>query len=392
MAIAGPEPAKQALAHTRAEPARTPGGHIPALDGVRGLAVLVVFIYHYGGGAQSPHAVLRALGTALHAGWTGVTLFFLLSGFLITGILWEGRGRPGWWRRFYWRRTLRIFPLYYATLLLVVVASLLFGDRQMTLHHIWTYVFYGQDVPGLPPFWFYLGSPLYLTHFWSLAVEEQFYLIWPFAVVRFRSLHQARVVCAAVFVASVLFRLVTWAVHADLGSFAVSLPARAGELAAGGYLAMSFREASAWLRVQRLAPACLALGALGFIATGIAAGTFAAQSPLVYLVGLPCITVSFAGFLSLALRPGPIRRAMSAAWLRWLGGISYGIYVFHVLFGGVFHAIADALLPRGTRTEQLTLTFVVAAVLTLALAQLSFLFFESRFLRLKDKLAAGPKQ
>jgi peptidoglycan/LPS O-acetylase OafA/YrhL len=97
------------------------------LDGLRGLAVLVVFFYHFGGGTKSSFGPLRILASINLAGWSGVTLFFILSGFLITGILWDSRGADHWWRNFYARRTLRIFPLYYAALSLVLAAAALAG-------------------------------------------------------------------------------------------------------------------------------------------------------------------------------------------------------------------------------------------------------------------------
>ena len=95
--------------------------HIPALDGVRGcVPPRRVFIYHYGGGAQFSLLPLRLIGKAIHFGWAGVSLFFVLSGFLISGILWDSYHKPGWWRRFNVGRSLRIFPLYY----LAIVSSL----------------------------------------------------------------------------------------------------------------------------------------------------------------------------------------------------------------------------------------------------------------------------
>src|SRR5579862_4256705 len=100
-----------------------PPKHFPALDGLRGVAILTVFLLHYGGGAQSSNPLLSAAGELIKAGWSGVTLFFVLSGFLISGILWDARHTQGWWRNFYMRRTLRIFPLYYGALLLVLLTA-----------------------------------------------------------------------------------------------------------------------------------------------------------------------------------------------------------------------------------------------------------------------------
>jgi peptidoglycan/LPS O-acetylase OafA/YrhL len=184
--------------------------HIPALDGVRGLAILIVFLYHYGGGAQSPNLVLRVLGTCDHAGWCGVTLFFLLSGFLISGILWDSNAQPGWWTRFYWRRTLRIFPLYYAALLLVLISAALVGRGRDILAHLWVYALYLQNMHQFSIRAVEADSPLLLSHFWSLAVEEQFYLLWPFLLIYTRTLPRARMLCLSVVALSALFRFAVW--------------------------------------------------------------------------------------------------------------------------------------------------------------------------------------
>ncbi len=123
--------------------------HIPALDGLRGLAVLMVFVYHYGGGMQSSVRAMRVFGMINKGGWCGVTLFFLLSGFLITGILWDSKGEPHWWRNFYARRTLRIFPLYYGTLVLVMVAAAVVGAFYQAASKIWIPALFLQNFPYL---------------------------------------------------------------------------------------------------------------------------------------------------------------------------------------------------------------------------------------------------
>ena len=227
--------------------------HIPALDGVRGLAVLMVVLVHYGGGAKSPNPLIHFIGLIIKTGWTGVTLFFLLSGFLITGILWDSRDTPHWWRNFYARRSLRIFPLYYASLLLVLVGAAFSHTLRLCLSNIWIYALYLQNMPSLIPRAVTLASPLLIGHFWSLAVEEQFYLIWPFVITRMKTLRQAENLCLAVFFLSAIFRLIIWTWHPNPFSYNQSLPARAGELALGGYLAMRFRR-DGLHRIQFWAP------------------------------------------------------------------------------------------------------------------------------------------
>jgi peptidoglycan/LPS O-acetylase OafA/YrhL len=369
--------------------APTSSRHIPALDGVRGLAVLIVFVYHYGGGAQSSNLVLRLLGNFIHAGWCGVTLFFLLSGFLISGILWDGKAAPGWWRRFYWHRTLRIFPLYYAALLIVLLSAVRIGNGRVALSHLWIFALYLQNIPQLSLWTVDTGSPLVLSHFWSLAVEEQFYLLWPFLLMRARTLSQARRLCVAVFLLSVLFRVVLWGTLTPPFDYAESLPARAGELAAGAYLAMCFRDPAIWRRVQAFAPTLLFGALLCFLTLGAMQHSFRLETNGMFLFGLPSITLAFASFLVLALGKGITVKLVSVRWLRWLGGISYGIYVFHVLLTPVFQTIAVAIAPHASRNQGLCLVAVVAGAFTALLAQLSFRFLERPFLKLRDRVRAG---
>ncbi len=368
--------------------------HLPALDGVRGIAVLMVFLIHYGGGAKSSNFVLHTIGVSVQAGWTGVTFFFILSGFLISGILWDSRNEPHFWRNFYMRRTLRIFPVYYASLLLALIAAAIAGNARFALTHVYVYALYLQNMP-LPFNAGNLGSPLEMSHLWSLAVEEQFYLLWPFLLTQMKTLKRAKWLCIGIFVFSAVFRIVGWYLL-PAGPDAAGVPShrifhsgygfllsRAGELAAGAYLAMSFRDSVLWPRLRRVAPYLCAAGLAGFLIAAKYGGTLTYESAAGFLIGLPCITICLAAILVMALGDGVVNRLFRLRPLRWLGGISYGFYIFHVLFTPVFSWIVEKIAPDASRNVTFGLTFVVAGSLSVLLAWFSFRFFESRFLRLR---------
>jgi peptidoglycan/LPS O-acetylase OafA/YrhL len=367
--------------------------HLPALDGIRGLAILIVLILHFGGGAQSSNVVVRTIGLITRGGWTGVSLFFVLSGFLISGILWDTRNTPGWWRSFYMRRTLRIFPLYYAALLLALLAAFIVGTGLQCLSKMWTFAFYLQNMPTLQKIVGDMSTPLWLAHFWSLAVEEQFYLLWPFLLTRMKTLRQARYLCLAVFLSSEIFRILVFhfahlAIEQDLDPYKGFLPVRAGELAIGAYLAMCYRDSS-WNRVQSWAPA-VAMTALGvFIAASIVNHTFWLDGPIGLLIGLPSVSIFFGGLLALSLASGVTNRLATMAWLRWLGGLSYGIYVYHVLFFGLYDNLAiwtlKTFAPHASMGLVPPLKAMIGLPCSIAIAWLSFHYFEFPFLRRRTK-------
>ncbi len=354
------------------------GRRVPSLDGVRGLAVLAVFLFHYGGGTSSRHRWLHLLGQTIHLGWAGVSLFFVLSGFLITGILWDSHGKPGWWKRFYKRRTVRIFPLYYLALSLAVIAALGWGYGRQSLAHVWVYLLYLENVPSLPrEAAFSPVLPVY--HLWSLAVEEQFYLVWPFLIAWMPTRRQAKRLCVLTIVLSFVYRLA--ALHSGLapGWGDEFLMARMGELAAGGWLALALRGSVEEIaRVVSSARWILPATAASLLMLIAVRTTPALDDPWMETAGLLLLPALCGSLIVQAIAGGVIERIFRAGWLRWLGTISYGIYVYHILLRPVFVWMARQVGLSGQKSQILTAAFAAAG--TLLVAALSFNTFESYFL------------
>ncbi len=361
--------------------------HLAALDGIRGLAILIVVARHTGGGAQSSNILLKSIGVLLKAGWGGVSLFFVLSGFLISGILWDTRGTQDWLKNFYIRRALRIFPLYYGSLLLVVLTAFAAHHGLFCLSRIWVFGLYLQNIPALAELIKSYGSTLRLGHFWSLAVEEQFYLLWPFLLSRMKTLAHAKYLCVATIALSFCFRWFLWSRPEAPTDFDGFLLTRAGELAAGAFLAMCFRDGS-WKKLDRLAPIAATASLAGFAAAGWRGGSVDFQGTGIIVFGLLFLTILWGSVLVLSLRPaGFWSRAMNIGWLREVGKISYGIYVFHVLFFPGYSWVTEKIWPHADRTQGLALNGVVIVVLSFAVAWLSFRFYESRFLILRKRFS-----
>lgn len=365
---------------TRAKPTANDraGTHHPrllALDGLRGFAILLVVAYHVGGGASFRFPPLHWFGEAIKQGWTGVLLFFVLSGFLITGILWDSRGQQHWLRNFYMRRALRILPLYYLALLLVLLGAAVAGTFHYALARIWPPLLFLQDFPGLPgEYMRHNYSPLPIIHLWSLAVEEQFYLLWPFLLLLPKTKRSALYLCTAIFLLSAAVNIA----EAFVPVIRQHLPlviTNAAEIAAGAWLAIAYRTPH-WSRLQKPARIAAPLGLLFF--------TLSVVYPR-RLGGTPAlaITLCFAGLLVLAIQPGITARILSLRALRWLGTLSYGIYVYHVLLWPVFNFAAAHIAGSTHGAVYHIIQIPVRLAITLLVSWVSFHYFERPFLRLK---------
>ena len=356
----------------------------PALDGLRGVAILLVYLFHYGGGVHSSHLAVRCFGYFVEGGWVGVPLFFALSGFLITGILWPSLSHPHALRNFFARRALRILPIYYGALLAAAFAALIVGARAGPFLPLLVYAGFLQNMPPLVQLALHAPPPLPLVHLWSLAVEEQFYLLWPFLLLAARTRARALRLCFWIFGLSCAFRAVLFPPHvfpgASMANWSPFLLTRAGGLVLGAALALTPRER--WPG-RGLALVALALGAAVFVAVGVLSGTLVLAYQSQFIFALPAVDIACAAVLVLALEAEGLRRLLSLAPLRLLGRISYGFYVLHLLLEPAFDAIARWTIHAGTGDAYQTVRLLVGFPITFAAAWLSFTFFERPFLRLK---------
>lgn len=292
--------------------------HIPVLDGVRGLAILLVLGVHF---CQSfLHQVNPKLLKIAILGQTGVDLFFVLSGFLITGILLDSKGTSHWLRNFFVRRMLRIVPLYYLALIVIyfVWPALHLGSWVPWTQSLW-YWAYSQDIPWTlhPDF----SGP---NHFWSLAVEQHFYLIWPFLVLGLSRRNLLRAVVAAIAI-SLLSRVLLD--HYDPYYFTL---ARLDSLSMGAAVAILARQPGANGLVRMLPWAKRALIAV-VVAGAIGALLPPSFIPLTRVLRNTLIAAFYASALVLILenRIGPIKRVLSTQLMRSTGKYSYAMYIFH---------------------------------------------------------------
>jgi peptidoglycan/LPS O-acetylase OafA/YrhL len=359
--------------------------HIPALDGIRGIAILLVFFYHFNGSHKSANLVVRTWTGLADTGWVGVDLFFVLSGFLITGILFDTAHERAKVKNFYARRSLRIFPLYYGVLLVFLLLT-----PVLQLHwkpgHLLYFVYLSNMMPILTPGLQSPGPGMMAGHLWSLAVEEQFYLIWPFIVWHIGKRKKLLQVCLLIMLGTLILRVILVCCGVGFGYIFPLLPTRIDSLVCGGAAALLARgPAPSRLPVR---PVLVVSGVLTLgVFLGMSFTSFATQ--ILATVGYTVIAIFFAGLVFCAQQGrGLIARIGSLRSLRFFGRYSYGLYMYH---GFLFPYLISFVHPiqRFLGSEILggMIVVIVSLGMTLGIAMLSYNFFEAPILKLKKRFA-----
>lgn len=336
---------------------------------MRGIAALMVMFFHFFKGLDTQSHTLQVLAKYSVFGQTGVSLFFVLSGFLITRILIHTRESKSYFSNFYIRRTLRIFPLYYFSLALFffLLPLLLHTDISPFSKQVWHWVY-------LQNFAFTFGwessGP---NHFWSLAVEEHFYLFWPLVVYWLKP-NKIKIAIVVLIVVAFLTRLIL--VKNDLETFYFTL-SRMDELAVGALLAVleiegKLKPSNAnkfiWLFLALMIPTII----LWILATG--------QSlPAIQVSKYALLAFSYfslIGFIISANQNHPILKPLNI--FTYTGKISYGLYVYHPL--------CFFLINYYFKINSVLILFIISFGFSYLLATASFYLFENKFLKLKEKL------
>lgn len=349
--------------------------YYPALDGLRGMAILLVVLYHN-----------FSFISYFNYGWLGVDLFFVLSGFLITDILLSTRNTGNYFKNFYSRRILRIFPLYYLSLLLfLVILPLLPGftlDVRYYQEHQWWFWTYLQNWllifhPG--------GRPVALNHFWSLAVEEQFYLVWPFVILFIRRPKKLLIFCILALMAVIAARLYIWFNRSFFPGYQwLFLFTRIDGILIGSMLAIIYHYNQTILR-KFSTLLILLLAAFNFIIYFIEKER---DFPVWAIAGYTTFAAIFALLVyeSVKKEDRVISFIFNNAVLRFLGKYSYGFYIFHwpvfLLAKPYTDNMAGKIIP-GQSFYQLLVSAILATLAGLIVSLISFHLFEKHFLKLK---------
>lgn len=340
---------------------------IPELDGIRGLAIALVIGYHC---------------FKLAIGWVGVDLFFVLSGFLITGILLDTKDNQHYYKNFWARRVLRIFPLYYAVLILILLPAILFKINTIDEPSI-TYWFYAQNWKFTFDGNFHAGKGT-LNHFWSLAIEEQFYLIFPIIIKLFKPKALFATIISFIAIAIVLRFYLFY--NDNIGYYLFTF-SRIDSLLIGAALAYLIRN-NKELIIKYIH--FVFIFSLSIIILIMYNGSWQDSYKHFGTFGYTIVALFFATLIIYSIstfKHNPLKKIFNNNILKYLGKIAYGLYVFHFIFYVLFKPALEKLFFDLTESEIISkmIGSIVVLILTLITSYISYHFFEKRFLKMKKK-------
>ena len=354
--------------------------YIPTLDGIRGLAILAVVLYHNFSG----------LSDQFYIGWMGVDLFFVLSGYLITNALMNTLYSRDYLRNFYAKRVLRIFPIYYLVLFvfLVLFPFIHFLKAEFSYyidHQLWFWL-YMQN--WLIIFNFPQGSG-YFNHFWSLAVEEQFYLIWPFIILWLKKEKNLLIFMGLVLVALMAFRSTLWLLQLDHFNYTIFYRfTRIDGICVGCIIALLKRTHPDFLN-KNTAVVVTGLAILNFLFYFLnRSNQF--EYPYFAFVGYTTFATMFGLLVDQATitKNKWFTKVFAIPPLRYIGKISYGFYIFHVpiylLLLPCLNKLAGAFSLENQKTFFVSLA---ATLIAFVISVISYHIFEIRFLKLKKRFS-----
>ena len=367
------------------------GVRIPELDGLRGLAILLVVFHHYVAGRLRPYGnpIVEFINNAFVLSWSGVDLFFVLSGFLIGGILLDQRNTQNYFKTFYLRRICRIFPLYFLWLILFIILDQTLSsslqqhwqaDTFAPRYPNWSYALFLQN--------FFIAKreifgPHWLESTWSLAVEEQFYLLAPL-LIRFVPLRKLPYVLVSMILLIPLLRLYSYLYHPEVFVY-VLLPYRADALLMGVLCAYWIRHERlrSWLEKNQghLYPALVVL-LVGMIYLSTGRINSRTSFEMVFL-GYSWMPLFYTCLLLIVItaKNGIIAGTMRLSPLRNLGIIAYGIFLVHLAIDGLAHGLISSKDLSAINDPSDGVVTFGAFLVTLLLATVSWHFFEKPIVR-----------
>jgi peptidoglycan/LPS O-acetylase OafA/YrhL len=365
---------------------------ITELDGVRAIAVGLVFLNHFAPIRSAPW-----LEFVQRLGWIGVDVFFVLSGFLVTAILLNAVKTPaGYFKNFYARRSLRIFPLYYLLLTGSLVIMFVLKDgahlHEMVVnwgHPIWLYAYLGNVMTAVTN----VSPPSYFVPMWSLHVEEQFYLVLPLLVMYLQRATLKRVLIAAVLLAPVIRVVLEWSAPSYPLLQYMLFPCRMDSLALGGLLALGPVDQDAlkrWRWPLLLTSTCALAVAVETFRRGGA--TFDGQ--VERTIGYTLFDVAFVGLIMTILS---LRGTLATAWLNWkplqyIGMVSYGFYLFQFPAEGVVNGVARTIMGADTAAFEGTFVkFLAVGATCLVLSSISWYLWETKWLAVQRRFRGAAQ-